>query len=66
MIVNDMPCSGRPADSTSSFDNIQQIRDLLEEDGRRTLTEILLHLQSLDCSKASVGGIIHMFKMRSV
>ncbi len=42
--VDDMLRSGRPNDSTSSFDNIQQIRDLLEEAAGLTITEILLHL----------------------
>ncbi len=50
MAVDDMP-----NDSTPSFDNIQQIRDLLEEDRRTTVTEISLRLQSPDCSRPSVG-----------
>ncbi len=64
--VDDMPRSGRPNDSISSFDNIQQIRDLLEDDRRMTIIEILLCLQSPDCSRASVGRIIHKLKMCKV
>lgn len=56
--VVDLPRSGRPNTSTSLFDNIQQIRDLLEEDRRMTLTEICSRLQTVDCSRASVGRIV--------
>ncbi len=52
MAVDDMQHGGRPNDSTSSFDNIQQIRNLLEKDTRMMITEI-------DCCRASAGRIIH-------
>ncbi len=58
--VDDMLRSGRSNHSTLSFNNIQQICDLLEEDRRMTIIEILLHLESPDCRRASIGGINHM------
>ncbi len=55
----DKPRSGRPSDSTSVFENIQQVRDLLEEDRRCSISELCSRLQSPDCSKTSIWRIIH-------
>ncbi len=51
--------SGRPSDSTSAFENIQQIRDLLKEDRRMSITELCTLLRSPDCACTSVWRIIH-------
>lgn len=56
--THDLPRSGRPAESMT-FDNIQQIRDLLEEDRRMTITDLCIRLQAADCSRTSVGRIVH-------
>ncbi len=55
----DKPQSGRPICSTSVFENIQQVHDLLEEDHRCSITELCSRLQLTDCSKTSVWRIVH-------
>jgi len=65
--VHDEPRSGRPSDSTTDIFNVQQLRDLLEEDRRMTISELCFRLQSPDCSRASVGRIVRdVFGMRKL
>lgn len=65
--VHDSARSGRPSDSTDNLYNVQQLRDLLEEDRRMTISEMHYRLQSTDCSRASVGRIVHdIFLMRKL
>jgi len=57
--LSDKPHSGRPSDSVHASENVQQVRNLLEEDRRMSIPEICLQLQSPDCSRSSVWRIIH-------
>ncbi len=56
--VNNAERTGRPAD-TMTIENIQQPRDLLEEDRRMTVVELFSHLQVADCARTSVYKIVH-------
>ncbi len=49
----------RPNDSMSVFKNIQQVRDLLEEDRRCSIVELCSRLHSPDCSKTSVWRSVY-------
>ncbi len=56
--VHDAPRSGRPSDS-KTFENVQQIRDLLYEDHRMTISELCFRLQAPECARTSVFRIVH-------
>ncbi len=42
-----------------TIEHIQQLRDLLEEDRRMTVSELCFHLQAADCARTSVYKIVH-------
>ncbi len=42
-----------------TIENIQQLRDLLEEDCRMTASGLCLHLQAADYARTSVYKIVH-------
>ncbi len=55
--VNKVERTGRPSDSMT-IENIQQLRDLLEEDRRMTVSELCFRLQAADCAPTSVYKIV--------
>ncbi len=56
--VNNAEQTGRPSDSMA-IENIQQLRDLLEEDRCMTVSELCFHLLAADCARTSVYKIVH-------
>ncbi len=56
--VNNVERTGRPSDSMT-IEKIQQLRDLLEEDRRMTVSELRFRLQAADCARTSVYKIVH-------
>ncbi len=56
--VHNLQCSGPPSDGMS-FDNVQQLCNLLEKDCRMMISELCCHLQAIDCSRSSVHKIVH-------
>ncbi len=56
--VHDLERSEHPSDSMT-FENIQSVPDLLEEDRNRTICELCLHLQSSECGSNSLHKIVH-------
>ncbi len=60
--LNDKPCAGCASclsNSTTSFENMPQVHNLLEEDRRMTISELGLCLLSPDCARTCVWRIIH-------
>ncbi len=56
--ANNAERTGRPSDSMI-IENIQQLRNLLEEDRRMTVSELCFRLQAADCDRTSVYKIVH-------
>ncbi len=56
--MNNRERTGRPSDSMT-IENIQQLRDLLEEDRCMTVSELCFHLQVANCTRTSLYKIVH-------
>ncbi len=56
--VNNTEQTGQPSDSMT-IENIQQLRDLLEEDCRTIMSELCFCLQAADYARTSVYKIVH-------
>ncbi len=56
--MNNTERISRPSNSMT-IENIQQLRDLLEEDRRMTVSELCFHLQAANCARTSMYKIVH-------